>query len=634
MQKFKRRISIIAGLVAITAIVAACASSAFGGDGKNRASSGNFLSTVSWDAEYDVVVIGFGGAGAASAVSAADAGAKVLVLEKAPEGEEGGNTRYAAQLVLIPKEKERAAAITYYKGLRGLYNNQSDDEINFIVDGSIENLPWFEKMGVDISKLAVFPLVEYPEIKGGNESIELRFIDGIIWQATFWKFLRKLVYDRQDNIDVWYKSPAVQLIQDKDSKTIHGVVAEHDGRRYNIRAKNGVVMALGGFENNDEMLENYAQLADARAKGARYNTGDGIKMAIDVGADLWHMSALSGPDLNFINPETGNGMHYLFTTTNTALYGGFGASNMILVGGNGKRFVDETELGRHGHNEVGGTYFSQLVPKNAYCVFDETARKTGTVYKVWSPGMEEEIAKGWIIKANSIQELAGKINIDPAALAAEITKYNGYCRSGRDPDFGVEAANLKPLETGPYYAFEVKATLTNTQGGAKRNVECEVLDVWGKPIPHLYSAGEFGSFFTDIYNGGGNLSECLFTGRTAGKNAATVKKDVPAGSVLNKSGVDFRLAPLKVTLGPNEYLGTGSGMGSDLVLKVRMDGSKIAAIEYISVHETPGLSTRAIVNIPQAIIKAQSTNVDIVTGATATSKAIIQAVSDALSKAK
>jgi uncharacterized protein with FMN-binding domain len=255
--------------------------------------------------------------------------------------------------------------------------------------------------------------------------------------------------------------------------------------------------------------------------------------------------------------------------------------------------------------------------------------------------MEEEIAKGWIIRANTITELAQKTGIDPTALAAEIQLYNGFCRSGSDIGYGRAAQYLKPLAAqGPYYAFPVKAALTNTQGGPRRNINCEVLDVRGKPIPHLYSAGELGSFYTDIYNGGGNLSECLFSGRTAGANAAKAKQDVPSAAVLSSNKVDFRsetleeyLARMRASLGSNEYLGVGTGMGGDLVLKVAVSGQDITNISFLRVNETVGVSDRALIQVPRAIIAGDRPDVDTVSGATLTSEAIIAAVKDALSKA-
>jgi uncharacterized protein with FMN-binding domain len=251
--------------------------------------------------------------------------------------------------------------------------------------------------------------------------------------------------------------------------------------------------------------------------------------------------------------------------------------------------------------------------------------------------MEEELARGWIVKANTIEELAEKIGIDPAALTTTVTKYNQYCEQGNDLDFHRASRYLKAFAPqGPYYAFSLKAANTNTQGGARRTVQCEIVDVWGDVIPHLYGAGEFGSFYADIYNGGGNLSECGFTGRRAGENAAKVKNDVSQSSVMGgKKAVDFRAEVPVFTTGPNEYIGTGSGMGGDLIVKIKLDSAKkITDIEYLWQHETRGIADRAIAQIPQAIIRAQNTNVDTVTGATLTSKAIIAAVNDALSKAR
>jgi succinate dehydrogenase/fumarate reductase flavoprotein subunit/uncharacterized protein with FMN-binding domain len=623
---------ILLSLVLAAALIAACASggASAGGGGTG---GGNVLSSVSWDAEYDVVVIGFGGAGAAAAVTAADAGARVLLLEKAPPGEEGGNTRYAAQLVLALKNREDGLA--YYRALRGNFDNQGDDVIQFIVEGSMANYDWLLSLGADKSKLAYMDFVEYPELpRAAGTSVLL--VDSESWTSKFWKLLRKNVMDRSDRIDVWYSSPATRLIQDKETRIIHGVTVQNGGKFYNVRAVNGVVMAMGGFENSDEMLENYAQLGSGSSKAARYNTGDGIKMAIDVGADLWHMSALSGPDVNFVNPDTGISPGYYFTYPVNARHAtGFTAHNVINVGGGGTRFMDETKDPRHGHIESGGTWFSLLVPQNAWCVFDDTARNTIPAYPSWSPGMTDEINKGWIISAATIRELAGKMGVDPAALEKTITDYNRYCAQGNDPDFRRDPKYLKPLTAGPFYAFPIRASLTNTQGGARRNVNCEVLDVWGSPIPHLYSAGEFGSFYTDIYNGGGNLGECGFTGREAGKNAAASKSDVSGSGVMRgKRPVDLRTPPPVYSAGPNEYIGVGDGIGGDLVVKVSLDGAKkITAINFLRLYETRGVCDRAVLQIPQAIIRSQSTQVDTVTGATVTSNAIIQAVNDALSKA-
>lgn len=603
-----------------------------------------FEATIDWDAEYDVVVAGFGGAGAVSAITAADAGAKVLLLEKAPDGEAGGNTRYAAQILLTPTDRE--GAITYFKAMRGGYDNQGDDVIELIVDGSMAIPEWLVSMGADADNFLNYPLVEYPDLPGA-EAISTTEIDKQFWTAKFWSLLFGNVSERAENIDVWYSAPAVRLIQDPATKIIHGVKVEQNGQTLNVRAKNGVVMAVGGFENNEEMIENYVQMPEAYSKGARYNTGDGVKMAIDVGADLWHMSTLSGPDINFVNPDTGITPGYNFNTSEGLnMFTGFARGSCLVVGGDGTRFINELNSPSHGHVNNHGTWVSQQIPNNSWMIYDST--NTRSVYLSFSEGNQEEIEKGWIIKADTLEELAEMMNIPADNLLATVEQYNGYCAQGYDPDFGADAdiaekeegrvtavastaEYLVPIEVGPFYAMPLKATFTNTQGGAKRNVECEVIDVWGDPIPHLYSAGEFGSFYCDIYNGGGNLAECVFSGRIAGANAAAVKTDVSSESMLKKEAYDGRSQNEFVTA-ENEFIGSAMGMSGDVVVKVTMDGDTITAVEVIKHGETEGIGDKAIAVVPGAIVEAQSSEVDSVSGATVTSKAIMAAVKEAVGK--
>ncbi|MEG2710231.1 MAG: FAD-binding protein [Clostridia bacterium] len=598
------------------------------------AEAAGFEEGISWDAEYDVVVIGYGAAGAAAGAGSVEAGAqRVLITEKAPYGEEGGNSRYAAQLILCPKD--RATALTYYKNLRGKYDNQTDEIIEGLVDGLMSSAPWLEAHGATLKYRDFF---EYPELEG-YETAQVAMINGTSWDAGYYKFLQNVVDGYADKIDVWYDAPATRLIQDPATGIIHGVVIENGGTAYNVRAINGVVMACGGFENSDEMLESYCQLSDAHSKGARFNTGDGIKMAIDVGADLWHMSTLSGNDVNFVNPDTGIAASYGLTNANKSSYcTGFPSTSMIIVGGGGQRFMDETVMPRHGHIYNGGTWFTMQVPDNSWCIFDETARLYAPAYPTWSEGMVDEIAKGWVVKADTLEELAQLTGIAPESLLKTVATYNGFCETKIDLDFGANpghvAEALQPLVTAPYYAFPVKATMTNTQGGAKRNVQCEVLDVWGKAIPHLFSAGEFGSFYTDIYNGGGNLSECLFTGVTAGANATKAKDDVSGASLLKKDALDLSPALTDFEAGENQYIGIGSGMGGDVVVCVTMDGKTIKGVEILKHNETAGISDTAIATLPQRIVDAGSAEVDSVTGATTTSKAIMSAVADALAQVK
>lgn len=604
-----------------------------------------FENTIDWDAEYDAVVAGFGGAGGTAAITAADARSKVLLLEKGPEGHAGGNTRYAAQLIMTPIDREEA--LEYWKALRGDFDHQSDAVVELIVDGSMAIPEWLVEMGADPEKLAKFPFAEYAEVSGSS-SIYATIVNGGTWSSELWKLIYRNVTERPENIDVWYAAPAVHLIQDPATKIIHGVEVEQNGQILKVRAKNGVVMAVGGFENNEDMIENFTQMPEGYSKGARYNTGDGVKMAIEVGADLWHMSTLSGPDVNFVIPETGVSAGYnINAQVSKNMFTGFAQGSCLMIGGDGTRFIDETTSPSHGHVNNHGTWVSQQIPKNSWMVFDST--NTRSIYLSFSEGNREEIEKGWIIKADTLEELAEMMDVPVKNFLKTVEKYNGYCAKGFDEEFGIEVEEgtiayngtqiaeivthpeyLVPISEGPFYALPLKPTFTNTQGGARRNENCEILNTQGNPIPHLYSAGEFGSFYADIYNGGGNLAECIFSGRIAGANAAAVKNDATAENLLTKEAYDGRVKETEIVTAENEYIGIGVGMAK-LVVKVTMDGDTIKAVEVIEQSETVGIGDKAIAAIPDAIVAAQSTQVDTITGATVTSKAIINAVDNALS---
>lgn len=589
-----------------------------------------FEESIVWDAEYDVVVVGFGAAGGVSSITAADEGAKVLLLEKAPKGEEGGNSRYAAQIILAPTDREKA--ITYFKAMRAGYDNQSDAVIETIVDGSMQTRDWLTSMGAQ--SLNDVPLIEYPELPGAD-GISTVIIEGKMWTSRFFTLVRDNVASRGNNIDVWYSSPGKELIQDPATKIIHGIKVERDGKLLNVRAKNGVILACGGFENNEDMVENYTQMQYCFSKGAAYNEGDGIKMAMRVGADLWHMSALSGPDVNFKDPNMaiafGYGLQWPSPTGN--ITGFFGSNSAFFIGSNGRRFVDEASAPRHGHINNAGTWISMPIPQPAYMIFDEAARLSGPIYGSWSSDNSEELKKGYLVQADTIAALAEKINVPADALQKQVDQYNAFCKNGEDIVFNRKPETMKPIGSGPYYSLELSPSFTNTQGGPKRNEKTEVLDVDGNAIPHLYSAGELGSYYADIYNGGGNLAECIFTGRTAGVSAAASKSDVLAKSVMEGktptvSGSDGVGADVAAAAGMLK--GVGKGIGGDVVVQVKLDGDKIVSVEVISHHETAGVSDKAISDIPAAIVAANSVEVDSVSGATVTSNAIKSAVADAL----
>ncbi|NCB51334.1 MAG: FAD-dependent oxidoreductase [Clostridia bacterium] len=462
----------------------------------------------SWDAEYDVIVMGFGGAGASAAVYAADVGAKVLVLEKAPSGWAGGNTRVSGQQVLTPENV--SLATEYLVKIQGGFE-YNEDLIRATCEEMSNNADWLNSISPFDLELTENPYPEYPEFEGSS-SMRCYLPHGQYSNAEVWRALKEAVEARADLIDVWYESPATRLVQSSDN-TVTGVIADHEGESLKIKANNGVVMACGGFENNQEMIQNYLHLPYGYPKGTPYNTGDGINMLSRVGGALWHMNNPAGPDLNFKDLESNTYYGYYLAYT-------LGSRSAIYVGPDGTRFINESAGNRHGKMYYHGTYQTVQLALPAYAVFDQAAFDQGAVcMNAWSADNMAELEKGWILRADSLEELADTIGVPAEKLSETVATYNNYCAEGKDVEFDRAATKMIALsETGPYYAMKLTPTFTNTQGGGKRNEKCQILDVDGNVIPHLYGAGEFGSMYAHGYNGGGNVGAALADGRTAAKN--------------------------------------------------------------------------------------------------------------------
>lgn len=473
-----------------------------------------------WDYEADVVIVGFGGAGAVAAITAFDAKAKVLILEKAPEGKEGGNTRVSGNMWFSPRPVE--SAITYFNAMAGPFTVPPEmvrvwaEEMGKVND-------FVTSIGGQVGELNIFN-PEFPELPG--KECAKTFANPTAMQSKLWKLFKENVDKRR--IQVLYGTPAKELVQNPTTKEILGVIADQSGKTVAVKAKKAVILTCGGFENNQQMIRDYLHWEVGYPKGTPYNTGDGIKMAIAVGADLWHMGNVAGPDFNLKVPEYDFSFGYSLNPN---------PKSWIVVGKDSKRFIDEKAGTRHGKVLLHGRWEPLPVPMPCHMIFDEKVRAQGPLYATtetfcwysvveayrWSKDNMTEINKGWIVKADTIEELASKIKRDPAVLKATIDEYNKACAAGVDPIYGTAKANLVPIDTPPYYAMEMFPTFTNTQGGPRRNEKAQVLDTNGKPIPRLYSAGELGSIYGHLYNGGGNIGECMAFGRIAARNAVAEK---------------------------------------------------------------------------------------------------------------
>jgi len=475
---------------------------------------------TTWDQQADVVVIGYGFAGATAAITACDAGAKVVLLEKAPEAHKGGNSRVSANIVFWPADIAQGEA--YFRALAGPFlDDIPDDMIKVWAQQMHANKAWLEGLGMTPVEL---PYVEFPQAPGAGCVRVLLHGEGPVGGERLWRLIEAAVAARA--ITIAYETPAVALV--RDGGQVVGVIARCNGKRVSIRARRAVVLTCGGFEANPAMLRNFVDgLPRLYPVGTPYNTGDGIGMAAQIGAELWHMNNVSGPILAFKAPDIPvaqwlnlpHGKSYLF------------------VGADGSRFTMEGEpcsVGdAHGKVERHGVWQQQALPSPVHMIFDETYRLSGHIGKAatdwdvvhgnhydWSDDNLREVAKGWIKTAGTVGDLAGLIGLSPDALGGTVARFNDAAVQGHDGDWGRSPATLAPLVTPPFYAMELTPALVNTQGGPRRNKEAQVIGIDGAPIARLYSAGELGSIYSFLYQGGGNIGECFAFGRIAGANAA------------------------------------------------------------------------------------------------------------------
>lgn len=486
-----------------------------------------------WDMESDVVVIGYGGSGATAAIAAHDAGAKVLVLEKLPQG--GGNCAASGGGFIIPEDAKKA--YEYLKHTYEFAKNDWDPKLLEVFCEGAVSIEAFLKSAnpkVRLGKYGhgTFQFLPYAE-SITKYSVRGRKSGG----ACLFDTLKTGVEARK--IDVRLNAPAKRLIRCGDE--VIGLEAEINGKLTRIKAKKGVILATGGFECDKESLQNFTMGSDIHTIGAPGNTGDGLRMAQSMGAKLWHMTSCACP-LGIRIPG------------HPTCYGlGIKGKSFIWVNKLGKRFVNEAGVDVHNclYNVARlDTLNRQYTAIPCYIVFDEEFRKSGPLTNFtfgyicdtenfhWSRDNLKEIKMGVIKKADTLEELAKLINVPAENLKASVAKWNADITKGDDPEFGRKKqgaskgnANAQfapslsaPLaQNGPYYAAELVPTLFHTNGGPRRDVNANIIDVENKPIARLFGCGELGSIWGTFQQGSTNLAECLVFGQIAGRNAAKLK---------------------------------------------------------------------------------------------------------------
>ena len=483
------------------------------------------------DYETDVLIVGYGAAGANAAIAAHDAGARALVIEKL--GFPGGNSGVCAGAMVIPESLEEA--IQYYRALS--FGTAEEEMIRSFAEEMVNIPRLLTELGIEFKVRRTEPAY-FPSFLTG----QVKRIQVSPTGADGFRFLQNLVQDRK--VEVLMDTPATALIQDPRTREVIGVKARRKGKEITFLARRGVILACGGYEYNRGMI------ADFHFPGATDyifpwgtpgNTGDGIKLATEAGAALWHIASIEWGAFCARKPSQKFG-----TAVGAGLGRAMAEGSFVFVNKYGKRFMPENTSLIHRKAPLEILFFdherAEYRNLPAYMVFDETYRRRGpvastrehfqemwggpvgypTVHKIyeWSQDNQAEINQGWMFQADTLAALAGKIGADASALEETVRNFNQACREGRDLQFGRPGKSLAPLETPPYYAVELALTLVNTQGGPKHNKDCQVLDFGNRAIPRLYAAGEVSSFFGFLYQGGNNYPEAWAFGQIAGRKAA------------------------------------------------------------------------------------------------------------------
>lgn len=476
-------------------------------------------SAAAWDEEFDVIIVGAGLAGLTAAITIAQEGngTKCLLLEKGATP--AGNSPYALGAVLCSKDAEGTKK--YLKVLSG--DSTPDDVMAAYVDGLVENYDWIKNLGAAEEDMYLITYdetkrPEYPEVDGG-ESLFIFMFTGAAGGATHVQpFMLEKMKEFSDCIEYRPSTAMESLVQDPADRTITGVVA--GGKK--LRAKKGVIMCCGGFESDQKMLKDYTGVK-AYPLAAPLNTGDGHRACMKVGADMWHMHGGAQFWMSVRNLENTRFLDYVWNFT-TKQHG-------ITVGINGRRFYmdadgcmtgtvyDAKDMSRnvgyrHGLTQYGGEWAHLSLPEKAWFIYDADGLAAGAIPESKST---DPVADGWALKADTIEELAALIEVPVEELTETIKTWNGYCEEGMDRAFYRGPDSLCKIANGPFYASLCVPALLNTDGGPRRNAKGEILDPDGNPIPHLYSAGEFGSIWGHCYQGAGNMGECMAFGRIAAR---------------------------------------------------------------------------------------------------------------------
>ena len=436
----------------------------------------------------DIVIIGAGGAGMTAAINATQAGKDVILVEMMPYA--GGNTTKAtggmnAAETHYQKEQGIEDSVEQFieDTMTGGHNINDRDLVTIMAENSAAGIDWLDSIGAPLPKIS---------FSGGatNQRIHAPEDGSGVGAYLVTALLKKM---DELGIKVMYNTKATDLLSLEG--TVNGILAESDDTYYTIHSK-AVILATGGFGNNQEMIVRYRNdLEGTVTTSAPGIMGDGIVMAQAVGADLVDIDQIQ------LHPTVEQKTSMLITES----VRGDGA---ILVNQDGKRFTDELLT----RDKVSAAELAQP-GSYAYIIFDQKLREG-------LKATEKYISTGITVQGDTIEDLAAAIEVDPATLADTLANWNKCVADKNDAEFGRTTGMDNDLSTPPYYAIKIAPGIHHTMGGVHIDTGAHVIDLNGNVIPGLFAAGEVvGGVHGGNRLGGNAVADIVVFGRISSASA-------------------------------------------------------------------------------------------------------------------
>lgn len=514
MKKISRRnflhSSAVAAGVAAVSTLAACSSTA----SSTTASSSSTSETTSWDYEADAVIVGGGGTGLAAGRAAVDAGASVIILEKA--GITGGTTTFSGGVM-------QAAGTSYQKELTSFGSDTPanhanewiaegegyvDEElVKALAEGAPAIIDWEAELP-EIKWVSVYGHCHVPTVPRELEADRIHVYEGGGAAGQGGVLTSALAnYCKEKGVNIMTNTAATRLITENGE--VIGVEAETEEKVIRVKAKKGVILAAASVDQNKEMAkrlapQQYWALENGTCMCVAGDTGDGLRMGMEIGADLYGQ----GGTIDFCG-TTGNATNITIPTM-----------PCIIVNKAGQRFVCEDATYAYQYRAI----FQQekQLGGKTYMVFGQEALSDpGAIWTAET--VADAVAAGTLLSADTLEELAAAMDCDAANLAASVASWNEMVSAtGEDRVFG-RRTGLNTI-TGPFYAMMNVPCNLGSIVGLRINANCQVLDVNGQPISRLYAGGmNAGGWIGPYYPGSGTaIIGTQYHGKVCGEQVAAL----------------------------------------------------------------------------------------------------------------